>query len=59
MARQDQRADRESVVIDGIPFPVLEIGLAFSDPDTACADAKRFIDLLRQRLGPKRFSAAA
>ena len=44
-----QRADLTPVVIDGLPFRTLEIGLAWSDPDTAIADAKAHIDRHRQR----------
>ena len=45
------RADQEPVVIDGISFPMLEVGFAWSDPDAAIADAKAMIDRFRQRLG--------
>jgi hypothetical protein len=44
-----QRADREPVVIDGISFPTLELGFAWSDPDAAIAHAKAQID----RHGPR------
>jgi hypothetical protein len=44
------RADQEPVVIDGISFPMLEVGFAWSDPDAAIADAKSLIDRFRQRL---------
>jgi hypothetical protein len=46
-----QRADREPVVIDGISFPALEIGFAWSDREAAIADAKTLIDQFRQRPG--------
>ncbi|MGB8401599.1 hypothetical protein, partial [Bradyrhizobium sp.] len=39
-----QRADQQPVVIDGIAFPTLEIGFAWSDRDAAVADAKTMID---------------
>jgi hypothetical protein len=42
-----QRADQEPVVIDGMPFPTLEVGIAWSDPDAAIADAKAYIDRYR------------
>jgi hypothetical protein len=44
-----QRADLEPVVIDGMSFPTLEVGFAWSDPDAAIADAKAHIDRFRQR----------
>jgi hypothetical protein len=44
-----QRADRQPVVIDGISFPTLEIGFAWSDRDAAVADAKTLIDQFGQR----------
>ncbi|WP_454616954.1 hypothetical protein [Bradyrhizobium cenepequi] len=44
-----QRADRAPVVIDGISFPTLELGFAWSDPDAAIAHAKAQID----RYGPR------
>jgi hypothetical protein len=46
------RADQAPVVIDGIAFPALEIGVAWSDRDLAVADAKGVIDRFRQRHGP-------
>ncbi|WP_043160254.1 hypothetical protein [Bradyrhizobium sp. Ai1a-2] len=46
-----QRADREPVVIDGISFPTLELGFAWSDPDAAIAHAKAQIDRHGQRYG--------
>jgi hypothetical protein len=51
------RADREPVVIDGIPFPALEIGFAWSDQEAAIADAKTLIDRFRQRPGMRLPSA--
>ena len=44
-----QRADLEPVVIDGLLFPTLEVGLAWSDPDAAIAHAKAYIDRNSQR----------
>ena len=46
-----QRADQEPVVIDGISFPTLEVGFAWSDPEQAISDAKTLIDQFRQRFG--------
>jgi hypothetical protein len=46
-----QRADQEPVVIDGISFPTLEVGFAWSDPDSAISDAKTLIDQFRERFG--------
>src|SRR6202040_1107110 len=34
------RADLSPVVIDGVLFPTLEVGFAWSDSDAAVADAK-------------------
>jgi len=47
-----QRADQNPVVIDGISFPMLEVGFAWSDRDAAIADAKALIDQFPQRYGP-------
>jgi hypothetical protein len=44
-----QRGDHAPVAIDGLAFPTLEVGFAWSDPDTAIADAKAHIDQNRQR----------
>jgi hypothetical protein len=46
-----QRADQGPVVIDGISFPALEVGFAWSDREAAIADAKTLIDQFRQRPG--------
>ncbi|MFL6790055.1 MAG: hypothetical protein ACJ8EE_02625 [Bradyrhizobium sp.] len=46
-----QRADQEPVVIDGISFPALEVGFAWSDREAAIADAKTLIDQFTQRHG--------
>ena len=43
-----QRTDLAPVVIDGLSFPTLEVGFAWSDPDAAIADARAHID----RYGP-------
>jgi len=42
-----RRADSKPVNIDGVSFSTLEIGFAWSDPDTAIADAKAQIDQLK------------
>ncbi len=39
-----RRADFAPVMIDGEPFPALELGVAWSDPDAAIADAIHHID---------------
>jgi hypothetical protein len=44
-----QRADLAPVVIDGMSFPTLEVGFAWSDPDAAIAHAKAHIDRNSQR----------
>ena len=44
-----QRVDQRPVVIDGMSFPTLDIGFAWSDPDAAIADARRLIDRFPQR----------
>jgi hypothetical protein len=44
-----KRADQNPVVIDGVLFPTLEVGFAWSDPDAAIADARAHIDQFRQR----------
>jgi hypothetical protein len=44
-----QRADQEPVVIDGLSFPTLEVGFAWSDPETAIADAIAHIDRFKSR----------
>jgi hypothetical protein len=43
------RADLTPVVIDGVLFSALEVGFAWSDPDSAIADAKTQIDRLKLR----------
>jgi hypothetical protein len=44
-----RRADQKPVIIDGVSFPALEVGFAWSNPDAAVADAKARIDYLNQR----------
>ena len=39
-----KRADLSPLVIDGVLFPSLEVGFAWSDPEAAIADAKAHID---------------
>jgi hypothetical protein len=45
-----QRADLEPVIIDGMSFPAVEIGFAWSNPEAAIADAKAHIDRFRPGL---------
>lgn len=45
------RADQAPVIIDGIAFPALEVGFAWSDPEAAIADAKSAIDRFSRRRG--------
>ena len=53
-----QRTDLAPVVIDGMPFPTLEVGFAWPDPDAAVADAKAHIDRLERRYAtPQRMPA--
>ena len=57
-----KRADLQPVVIDGVSFPELEVGFAWSDADAAVADAKSRIDYLNQRCDnfePRRNAAHA
>ena len=44
-----RRADLQPVIIDGVSFPELEVGFAWSSADAAVADAKTRIDYLNQR----------
>jgi len=44
-----KRADLQPVIIDGVSFPELEVGFAWSDADAAVADARSRIDYLNQR----------
>jgi hypothetical protein len=44
-----RRADFAPVIIDGVSFPELEVGFAWSHAEAAIADAKTRIDYLNQR----------
>jgi hypothetical protein len=44
-----RRVDLRPVVIDGVSFPTLEVGFAWSSPDAAVVDAKAQIEWLNQR----------
>jgi hypothetical protein len=44
-----RRVDLRPVLIDGVSFPTLEVGFAWSSPDAAVADAKAQIDWLNRR----------
>jgi hypothetical protein len=44
-----RRADLKPVIIDGVSFPELEVGFAWSNPDAAIEDAKTRVDYLNQR----------
>jgi hypothetical protein len=44
-----RREDFEPVIIDGVSFPELEVGFAWSDAQAAIADAKTRIDYLNRR----------
>lgn len=44
-----QRTDQAPVMIDGLAFPTLEIGFAWSDRQAAIADAKVHIDRIAAR----------
>ncbi len=44
-----RRADFKPVIIDGVSFPELEVGFAWSNAAAAIADAKTRIDYLNQR----------
>jgi hypothetical protein len=46
-----RREDYEPVVIDGVAFPELEVGFAWSNAEAAIADAKTRIDYLNRRSG--------
>ena len=41
--------DQAPVMIDGMAFPTLEVGFAWSDPEAAIADAKAHIDRFSPR----------
>ena len=42
-----RRADLKPVTIDGVLFPAIEVGFAWSDPDAAITDAKHQIERLK------------
>jgi hypothetical protein len=44
-----RRADLEPVIIDGVSFPELDVGFAWSNKEAAIVDAKTRIDYLNQR----------
>ena len=44
-----KREDDQPVVIDGVSFPELEVGFAWSDAEAAIADAKTRVDYLNRR----------
>jgi hypothetical protein len=44
-----RRADRGPLVINGVSFPSLEVGFAWSSSQAAIADAKSHIDRFRLR----------
>ena len=52
-----KRADREPVVIDGLPFAALEVGFAWPDPEEAIAHAKNHIDRFKARIGVSQLGA--
>src|ERR1700722_8637311 len=44
-----RREDRKPVIIDGVSFPEIEVGFAWSKPDAAVADAKTRGDYFNRR----------
>ena len=56
------RADKQPVVIDGVMFSTLNVGLAWPNPDAAVDDAKAAIDRLMKSMSalntPHRIPAA-
>jgi len=44
-----RRADDRPLVIGSYPFPTLEVGFAWGDPDSAISDAKHHIDRFKHR----------
>jgi hypothetical protein len=44
-----RRADRAPLLIDGSPFPTIEVGFAWSDEQSAIADARHHIDRCKHR----------
>ena len=53
-----RRADRGPLVIDGVSFPALEVGFAWSSSQAAIADAKSHIDRFGQRWATRQTKAA-
>ncbi|MBR0718994.1 hypothetical protein [Bradyrhizobium liaoningense] len=45
-----RRADLSPLAIDGVLFPAMEMGFAWSDAQAAIADAKQHIDRFRRRI---------
>jgi len=45
-----RRSDFKPVIIDGVSFPELQVGFAWSNAEAAIADAKTRIDYLNQRI---------
>jgi hypothetical protein len=58
VARPNQARRCSTVVIDGVLFPVLELGVAWSDPDAAIADAINHIDQFGRRYAAATMSQA-
>jgi hypothetical protein len=54
-----RREDFAPVIIDGVSFPELEVGFAWSNAEAAIADAKTRIDYLNRRsvVEPRRRAA--
>ena len=46
-----RRADHRPVLIEGTPFPKLEVGVAWFDEDSAVAHAKQHIDRFKHCWG--------
>jgi len=44
-----RRGDLQPIMIDDVPFPVLEVGFAWSCPEAAIEDAKAQIEYLNRR----------
>jgi hypothetical protein len=53
-----RRADRAPLVIDGVSFPSLEVGFAWSSVQAAIADAKSHIDRLGLRWASRQSATA-
>jgi hypothetical protein len=54
-----RRDDNRPLLIGNHPFPTLEVGFAWGDPDAAIADAKHHIDRFKHRwTGPEEVRAA-